>query len=49
MIKIIPAKYMIETTVIPGCMNTSMDNMIAIAPRPTSTPRFQPGEFESVI
>ena len=49
MIKIMPAKYMIETTVIPGCMNTSMDNTIAKAPRPISAPRFQPGEFESVI
>jgi hypothetical protein len=30
-------------------MNTKMDNMIARTPRPISTPRFQPGEFESLI
>jgi hypothetical protein len=37
--------YMIVTIVIPGCINTSMDNMIAKAPRPTNTPRLQLGEF----
>ena len=34
MIKIMPARYMIAVTVIPGCMNTNMDNMIARTPRP---------------
>ena len=46
-IKIMPARYIIVVTVIPGCMNTKMDNMIARTPRPISTVRFQPGDFDS--
>ena len=34
MIKIMPVRYTIVATVIPGCMNTNMDNMIARTPRP---------------
>lgn len=49
MIRIKPSMYMIVTIVIPGCINTSMDNMIAKAPRPTNTPRLQLGEFEFPI
>jgi hypothetical protein len=46
-IKIIPAIYIIETIVIPGCTKTNTDNMMPRTPRPTSTARFQPGDFDS--
>ena len=46
-IKIIPAMYIIESIVIPGCTKTYPDNIMASTPRPTSTVRFQPGDFNS--
>jgi hypothetical protein len=44
MINVMPIMYTSVTTVIPGCMNTSIEKIIAKTPRPTSTPRFQPGD-----
>jgi hypothetical protein len=46
-IKIIPSMYIIEAIVIPGCTKTNPDNIMARTPRPTSTARPQPGDFDS--
>ena len=45
-IKIIPSMYIIEAIVIPGCTKTNPDNIMARTPRPTSTVRFQLGDFD---
>ena len=46
-IKTMPAMYIIEAIVIPGCTKTNTDNIMARTPRPTSTARNQPGDFDS--
>jgi hypothetical protein len=48
MIKVMPIMYTSVATVIPGCMNTSIEKIIAKTPRPTSTPRFQPGDVSFI-